>query len=84
MLIWRQSSQFLSHTSGLAHIENEEIMGYYQAIGDPRGTLLMRYFAAEDEAAREKALPEVQNVMTTLVISTILFVLHDPFVILIS
>jgi hypothetical protein len=63
------SSQMLSHTSGLSHLEDEEIMGYYQAIGDPRGTLIMRYFMSEDEEVRAKALPEVQYLLNTLVIT---------------
>jgi hypothetical protein len=43
-------------------------MEYYQALGDPKGTLLMRYFVIEDEEVRAKALPEVQNMMDSLVI----------------
>ena len=49
-------------------------MGYYQAIGDSRGTLLMRYFMSEDEDVRAKALPEVQHVMNSLVTSPFLMV----------
>ncbi len=43
-------------------------MEYYQALGDPKGTLLMRYFMTEDEEVRAKALPEVQHMMNSLVI----------------
>jgi hypothetical protein len=43
-------------------------MEYYQALGDPKGTLLMRYFVIEDEEVRAKALPEVQHMMNSLVI----------------
>ncbi|KAN0099370.1 beta-lactamase/transpeptidase-like protein [Hyaloscypha variabilis] len=66
-------SHLLSHTSGLASIEDEEIMGYYQAIGDPKGTLLMRYFVTEDEEVRAKALPEVQHAMENLSLEPLLF-----------
>ena len=52
-------------------MEDEEIMEYYQAIGDPKGTLLMRYFVTEDEEVRAKALPEVQHAMENLVSVTI-------------
>jgi hypothetical protein len=45
-------------------------MEYYQAIGDPKGTLLMRYFVTEDEEVRAKALPEVQHAMENLVIQS--------------
>jgi len=61
-------SMLLSHTSGLASMEDEEIMGYYQAIGDQKGTLLMRYFMTEGEGVRANALPQVQHVMNSLVV----------------
>jgi hypothetical protein len=68
----------LSHTSGLSSLEDEEIMGYYQAIGDSRGTLLMRYFMSSSSDMRAKALPEVQHVMNSLVTSPFLMVSQAP------
>jgi hypothetical protein len=47
-------------------------MGYYQALGDQKGTLLIRYFMTEDEEVRAKALPQVQHVMNSLVIPSCL------------
>jgi hypothetical protein len=44
-------------------------MEYYQALGDPKGTLLMRYFMTDDKEVRAKALPEVQHMMNSLVIT---------------
>lgn len=46
-------------------------MEYYQAIEDPKGTLLMRYFVTEDQEVRAKTLPEVQHAMENLVSATI-------------
>ncbi len=46
-------------------------MEYYQALGDPKGTLLIRYFMTEDEEVRAKALPGVQHVMNSLVITPV-------------
>jgi hypothetical protein len=63
-----ECSYLLTHTSGLPSPEEEEIMEYYQALGDPKGTLLMRYFMTEDEEVRAKALPELQHMMNSLVI----------------
>ena len=63
------SSQLLTHTNGLGSLESEEIMEYYQALEDPRGDLLVRYFMIEDEEVRAKALPEVQHWMNSLVIT---------------
>lgn len=42
-------------------------MEYYQVIGDPRGTVLIRYFMTEDEEVRANALPEIQHGMDSLV-----------------
>jgi hypothetical protein len=42
-------------------------MEYYGALGDPKGDLLMRYFMTEDEDVKAKALPEIRQVMNSLV-----------------
>ena len=64
-----ECSHLLTHTSGFPSPEEEEIMEYYQALGDPKGTLLMRYFMTDDKEVRAKALPEVQHMMNSLVIT---------------
>ena len=57
----------LSHTSGITGIENEEIMEYYNALGNKKGTLIMRYFMSEDLEIRAEALGEVREVMGSVV-----------------
>jgi hypothetical protein len=42
-------------------------MMYYQAIDDPRGTLIIRYFMNEDPDMRAQALEEIRSVMGALV-----------------
>jgi len=42
-------------------------MGYYQALGDPKGTLLMRYFMSDNEDVKAKAFPEIQCAIDSLV-----------------
>lgn len=63
----------LSHTSGISGLENEEIMKYYSALGDKKGTLLMRYFMSEDAEVKGPALEEVREAMGTLVVEPLLF-----------
>jgi hypothetical protein len=40
---------------------------YYAAIGDPKATVLRRYFRSENETEKEEALVEIQELMQTLV-----------------
>jgi hypothetical protein len=40
---------------------------YYAAIGDPKATVLRRYFRSENETEKEEALAEIQKLMQTLV-----------------
>jgi hypothetical protein len=57
----------LSHTSGITGAEKEEMTAYYAAIGDPKATVLRRYFWSENETEKEEALIEIQQLMQTLV-----------------
>jgi hypothetical protein len=40
---------------------------YYAAIGDPKATVLRRYFRSENEIEKEEAFFEIQELMQTLV-----------------
>lgn len=42
-------------------------MEYYQALEDPKGTLLMRYFMSDDDEVKAKAFHEIQHAMDSLV-----------------
>jgi hypothetical protein len=53
-------------------------MEYYQAIGDPRGTALIRYFMTEDEEVRANALPQVQHFMNSLVVTPSFLLIMNP------
>jgi hypothetical protein len=44
-------------------------MKYYGVLGDPKSTILMRYFMTGDEDVKSNALPEAQQVINSLVIS---------------
>ena len=42
-------------------------MQYYNAIGNSKGTIIMRYFMSDDPEVKAKALSEVREIMGTLV-----------------
>jgi len=48
-------------------LENEEIMKYYVALGDDKGTLIPRYFMSNDATLKKKALGEIHEIMGSLV-----------------
>jgi hypothetical protein len=48
-------------------MEDEQIMEYYKAIGNDRGTLIFRYFLSNDPKVKAKALEEVREALGSLV-----------------
>ncbi|KAJ5815656.1 beta-lactamase/transpeptidase-like protein [Penicillium riverlandense] len=65
--------QLLSHTSGIASLDEEKLMKYYAVLGDSRGTVLMRYFKNDDPKVKAKALEEVREMMGSLSVVPLLF-----------
>jgi len=57
----------LTHTSGITGLENEDIMAYYAAIGNSKGTLFQQYFMTEDPAIKGPELEELRIMLGTLV-----------------
>ena len=59
--------QLITHTFGMASLENDSLARYYMAIGDPeRATFLGRYFGGDD-ATREALLPRLREVVKSFV-----------------
>ncbi|MCJ1385727.1 hypothetical protein MMC17_008850 [Xylographa soralifera] len=65
--------QLITHTFGMASLENEKLARYYMAIGDPeKATFLMRYFGGDD-GAREALLPQLRKAVKSFPIEPLLF-----------
>ncbi|KAH7310296.1 beta-lactamase [Rhexocercosporidium sp. MPI-PUGE-AT-0058] len=63
----------LTHTSGISGFENEEIMAYYNAIGDSKGTLISRYFTSQDPVIKAAALEEMRVADDSFTVEPLIF-----------
>lgn len=57
----------ITYTSGISGFENEELLKYFGYLGQNKATLLHRYFKSNDEHLQKEALPDIRQLLSTLV-----------------